>query len=186
MSLIFATQLTAVATAALAVLALAAASVAGMALSRQSRELALLTKQNERDIAERRQAQAAQVFTVVGDTRPDYARPYAENGSDYPVYDAQLWIAQPPTIAAVQDIGMIAPGGHAHLDRQIRDPDALAGIILTFRDAAGTRWIRLPDGTLKEQDHWNARDTAVAAARTLPRTAAAPGTRGDPVTPAPH
>jgi hypothetical protein len=48
MSLIFATQLTAVATAALAVLALAAAIVAGIALRKQSRELAILIAENRR------------------------------------------------------------------------------------------------------------------------------------------
>ena len=66
MSLIFATQLTAVATVALAVLALATAIVAGIALSKQSRQLTILAEQNDRDRAERHQAQAARVLPAGG------------------------------------------------------------------------------------------------------------------------
>ena len=106
MSLIFATQLTAVATVALAVLAIAAAIVAGIALSKQSRQLAILAGQDDRDIAERRQAQAAQVFTGVEDVRPRYAHPYAMNGSGFPVYDAQFWQTGPG--------GLSDPDGHRH------------------------------------------------------------------------
>jgi hypothetical protein len=100
MSLIIATQLTAVATVALAVLALAAAILAGLAFRKQSQEVAILAKQNDRDTAERRRAQAAQVYTVVVDRRPEYSPPYAQNGSDFPVYDAQFWRARPDGLTA--------------------------------------------------------------------------------------
>lgn len=62
MSLIFATQLTAIATLALAVLALAVAAFAGLAFRKQSQEVALLLEQNKRDTDERFRAQAARVF----------------------------------------------------------------------------------------------------------------------------
>jgi hypothetical protein len=180
MSLIFATQLTAVATIALAALALAAAIVAGVALSKQSRELTILAKQNDRDIAERHQAQAAQVFTGVEDVRPRYAHPYAKNGSDFPVYDAQLWQADSGVLSDPEDIGMIPPGGVAESGRQISYQEALKTTVLTFRDAAGARWIRMPDGTLKEQEHDTARDSILAVfGQALPASADPPGLAGD-------
>jgi hypothetical protein len=168
MSLIFATQLTAVATLALAVLALAAAIVAGIALSKQSRQLAILAKQDDRDIAERHKAQAARVYTVVQDKRPQYSHPYAQNGSDFPVYDAQFWRARPDGLTAPENLGMIPPGGRVVLNAQIRYADAL-GTILTFRDAAGASWIRMPDGTLEEQTRHTAGDSILAVlGRALP------------------
>jgi hypothetical protein len=163
MSLIFATQLTAVATLTLAVLAIAAAIVAGIALSKQSRQLAILAEQNDRDIAERRQAQAAQVFTGVEDNRPRYAHPYAQNGSDFPVYDAQFWQAGPGALSDPDDARMIPPGGGAVDRRDISYLDALANTVLTFRDAAGARWMRMPDGTIKEQERDTPGDSILAA-----------------------
>ena len=62
MSLIFATQLTDVATLALAASALAAAVLAGLAFRKQSQEVGLLLEQNRRDTEERHRAQAARVF----------------------------------------------------------------------------------------------------------------------------
>jgi len=68
MSLIFATQLTAVATLALAVLALAAAILAGLAFRKQFQEVGILIAQNrehqlalERDAAERHREHASRV-----------------------------------------------------------------------------------------------------------------------------
>jgi hypothetical protein len=162
MSLIFATQLTAVATVALAVLALAAGIVAGIALSKQSSQLAILAEQNDRDIAERHQAQAAQVFTGAEDIRHRYAHPYAKNGSDFPVYDAQFWQAAPGVLSDPENIGMIPPGGAAVNGRQISYREALETTVLTFRDAAGARWIRMPDGTIKEQERGTARESLLA------------------------
>jgi len=62
MSLIFATQLTAVATSVLAAFAIVTAVYAIRAFGEQSKEVAILAQQNERDIAERHQAQAARVL----------------------------------------------------------------------------------------------------------------------------
>lgn len=63
---------------------------------------------------------------------------------------------------------MIPPGGRVVLNRQIRYLDAVA-TILTFRDAAGARWIRMPDGTLEEQTRGTASDSIlVALGRPIP------------------
>jgi hypothetical protein len=177
MSLIFATQLTAVATVALAVLALAAAIVAGIALGKQSRQLAILAKQENRDIAERYKAQAARVYAAVEDKRPQYSRLLAENGSDFPVYDAQFWRPRPDGLTGPDNLGMIPANGRVTLGRPVYYED-LAKTVLTFRDAAGARWIRMPDGTLEEQTRDNAHDSILAAlGRPLPGPAApAPAT----------
>jgi hypothetical protein len=157
MSLIFATQLTAVATTALAGLALAAAILAALAFRKQSREVAILAEQNDRDTGERHRAQAARVFTAVTDRRPQLFGAYAKNGSDFPVYDAQFWRSGPDGPLATKYIGMIPPGTSSSTS-PLSYQAALA-TILTFRDAAGARWIRMPGGTLKEQT----RDTTVAS-----------------------
>jgi hypothetical protein len=50
--------------------------------------------------------------------------------------------------------------------------DALASTVLTFRDAAGARWIRMPDGTLKEQERDTAHNSILAAfSQALPAAA---------------
>jgi hypothetical protein len=144
MSLIFAAQLTAVATVALAALALAAAIVAGIALSKQSRQLAILAKQDDRDIADRHRSQATQVYTFVADPGPGYAHPRAENGSDFPVYDAQLWQAGPGGLSDPADIGMIPPGARGIDNRSIHYQDALANTVLTFRRPPVLRDTQLP------------------------------------------
>ena len=164
MSLIFATQLTAVATVALVVLALAAAIVAGIALSKQARELAILAEQNDRDIDERHHAQAARVFTGVQDARPRYAHPYAKNGSDFPVYDVQLWQAGPDGLSDHDGVRMIPPGGVARNGRHISYQDALENTVLTF-PGRGRRTLDTHAGqpTLKEQEHDTARDSILAA-----------------------
>jgi len=164
-------EITAIATVALVVLALAAAIVAGIALRKQSRELAILTKQNNRDIAERRRAQAARVYIVVEDHRPRYTHPYAVNGSDFPVYDAQFWQADPGGLSDPYDVGMIPPHLPGTDKRDLHYHDAVGNTVLTFRDAAGVCWIRMPDGTLREQEHNIAADSILAA---LGRPAATP------------
>jgi len=162
--------ITAIATAGLLIGAVITAIYAARAFSKQSREVAILGEQNDRDIDERHRAQAARVFTGVEDVRPRYAHPYAKNGSDFPVYDAQFWQAGPGGLSDPEDVGMIPPGLSAVSSRPVSYQDALANTILTFRDAAGARWIRMPDGTLKEQT----RDTAArdsildAVAETTP------------------
>ena len=157
MSLLVATQLTAVATAALAVLALAAAILASLAFSKQSQEVAILLKQSERDAADRRKAQAAQIFIA---TPPDSERPdtpYAHNASNLPIYEAKFWYSGQYSLSgygnpasAASDLGTIKPGEAKGPNLRYADEWALAHTILTFRDAAGVHWTRMPDGTLKE------------------------------------
>jgi len=146
MSLIFATQLTAVATSVLAAFAIVTAVYAIRAFGEQSKEVAILAQQNERDIAEPHQAQTARVFIGVDDTRPRYSNPYAKNGSDFPVYDAQIWRAHPSGLTAPVDFGMIPPGDRSALNAQVRYQYALSSVRISWysegidiRDCR-TRW----------------------------------------------
>ena len=116
------------------------------------------------------------MYTFVADPGPGYAHPRAENGSDFPVYDAQLWQAGPGGLSDPADIGMIPPGGRGIDNRSIHYQDALANTVLTFRDAAGARWIRMPDGNLTNQTRDTARETVLAAfGQALPAPADPPG-----------
>lgn len=169
------TWISAVATIGLLIGAIITANYAINAFRKQAKEVAILAEQNDRDIADRRQAQAARVYTVVEDRRPGYAHPYARNGSDFPVYDAQFWQAGPGGLSEPGNAVMIPPDGRVVDNRDISYPDALANTVLTFRDAAGARWIRMPDGTLEEQVRDTARDSILAAlGRPIP--AAEPAT----------
>jgi hypothetical protein len=153
MSELFAVQLTAVATLALAVLALATAVLAGLAFLKQSREVGLLLEQNQRDIDDRRRAQASRVFLSV--TRDDNAgtlpNPYVRNASDMPVYEARIW---PGTGTAtgeeIENLETILPGETIPATRWLTAGAAARFTILTFRDAAGRYWKRYPNGHLVE------------------------------------
>jgi hypothetical protein len=151
MSVLFATQLTAVATAALAVLALAAAILASLAFWKQSQEVAILLKQSERDAADRRKAQAAQIFIATPPDPEQPAIPYAHNASSLPVYEAKFWYRGQYGASAASDLGTIKPGEAKGPNLRYTDEYALANTILKFRDAAGVHWTRMPDGTLIEQ-----------------------------------
>lgn len=178
MSLIFATQLTAVATLALAILALVAAGLAGFAFWRQSQEVGLLLEQNKRDIAERRRAQASRVFpAVVGDPPrpPQLIHPYAHNASDLPIYETQIWYAEPSgDISGPESVGMIMPAGEATAGKVFVFGDALKTITLTFRDATGVLWVRLPGGYLTEQAGPTPRDSIAAALEAVSSSPPAP------------
>lgn len=73
MSLLAATQLTAVATAILAGGAIVTSIFAILAFGKQSKEVALLQQQAKRDIDERRRAQAAKVYLEVNTRAPAVA-----------------------------------------------------------------------------------------------------------------
>jgi hypothetical protein len=140
MSLIFATQLTALATLGLAVLAPAAAVVAGLALRKQSRELTILAAENKRQAAERRRAQASSVFIGPPIRGIRMVQASAQNGSSFPVHDAQFWYYGPDGLSGPEDLGMIMPGPVGINGRQMRYEEAVERAILTFRDAEGLRW----------------------------------------------
>src|ERR1017187_1558655 len=93
MSLIAATQITAVATAVLALFAIVTAVFAFLAFGKQSQEVGLLLEQATREAEDRRKAQAAKVFVAIGGLTPDMAELVRlVNSSDQPIYDlAASW-----------------------------------------------------------------------------------------------
>jgi hypothetical protein len=142
------------------------------AFREQSKEVAILVRESERQADERRIAQAAQVFT--GSPQPAGAGagtvPYAENASDLPIYDAKFWYpgvsGVPGGLSAPDELGVIMPrkkirgtGSVIYSSREL----AVSDVILTFRDAAGVRWIRMPDGALNQQSCATARQSVLAA-----------------------
>jgi hypothetical protein len=141
-------EITAIATAALAAFAVVTAVFAFLAYRKQSQEVGVLLAQNEREAIERRIAQASHVFTGLPRDAPHY--PYAKNGSDFPIFDAQLWYCEPSGASGPYDLGMIEPGATAKSPQKI-PAGTRPGIILTFRDAAGILWRRMPDGSFTQQ-----------------------------------
>lgn len=151
MSEIFTAQVIAVANLVLAIFAIVTASFAFLAFRKQSQEVAILLEQNKREESERRRAQASRVF-VAADPHPgSVVSPYAHNASDFPIYEAQIWQAEPREVSGPDDLGTIFPGKSAASKHEFAFRDALIRTVLTFRDSQGVRWIRMPDGTLSEQ-----------------------------------
>ena len=163
--------ITAIATVGLLAGAIVTAIYAARAFSKQAKEVAILTGENKRQADERRRAQAVRVFT--GAPQPPrrveqadpilMTVPYARNASDLPIYDAQLWCSG---LSDSHDLGMILPGkkisGGDRVLYRSRE-QAVSSVILTFRDAAGLRWIRMPDGALSEQTRAIARESVQVA-----------------------
>ena len=167
-------EIAAIATAALAAFAIITALLAFLAYRKQKREVGVLLEQHDRDVSERRIAQAARVFTVVPRGSNSTALPSAKNASDLPVFDAQFWYSEPDGASGPDDLGRIMPGDMAGLpdkaahririgSRDLGEESGFARTILTFRDAAGVRWIRMPDGALEEQSCATARESALVA-----------------------
>jgi hypothetical protein len=166
MSLIFATQLTAVATAALGVFAIVTAVFAFLAYRKQAQEVGLLLKENEREAVERRRAQAERVFVGAPQSPGRVVSPYAMNASDLPVFGTQLWFIDSGSLSDPEDLGVILPGDQPGTDARAFDDaeDALAHTILTFRDATSRRWVRLTDGR-RSDEHRAARKPALSVQR---------------------
>lgn len=143
--------ITAIATGLLAIFAFVTAILAYRAFRKQSKEVSILVKQSNREADERRKAQAKGVFIGVPPRSVRLVQPYAKNASDYPVFDAQFWYSGPSRLSGPDDLGIIMPGPVGLNGRQMSYDDALEHAILTFRDAEGVRWIRMPGGVLKEQ-----------------------------------
>jgi hypothetical protein len=168
------TWISAIATIGLLIGAVVTARYAIRAFHEQAKEVAILTEQNDRDIAERRRAQAARVFTCIPSDPPFRISPYAKNTSDAPVYEAQFWYTRHGGLTAPEDLGMIAPGSTAPdtIGRRFSEAEALERTILTFRDANTVRWIRMPDRVLIEQECDTTHDSVLAAlGRPLPAPA---------------
>jgi hypothetical protein len=203
MSVAFATQLTAVATLALALLALATAVLAFMAWGKQSREvrdqaemlrvqseqLAEARKVNaeqirvlglqaeefrqaaadpERDLQERRRAQAAMVYmwtapahvAVDGVGSPEMTlEAYVRNTSPQPIYDVQFtWqiitADRRKIVGGTECEAPLMPLAMSSA-RAPRTPGVLvdrpyADAAVTFRDRAGVWWRTEPSGHLEE------------------------------------
>lgn len=146
-----ATLLSAIATVVLAVFAIVTARYARRAFLKQSQEVGILLEQNERDKAERRKAQAARVFLAADQDADHLVRPYVKNASDFPVYDARISYTDLDT-ADREHLGMIMPSGTRSAAREFSsDLEALDCTSVTFRDAAGVWWTRMPRGELTDE-----------------------------------
>jgi hypothetical protein len=157
------TWIIAIATLGLLIGAIITAVYAARAFGTQTEEVGLLIEERKREVDERRKAQAAQIFT--GAPRPaEFGTvPYARNASDSPIYDAQFWYSDLPD---PDDLGMIPPGEEISGSGRViysSAENAISDLILTFRDAAGFQWIRMPDGALSEQSRPTARESVQAA-----------------------
>lgn len=163
MSDIFAVQLTAAATLALAVLALATAVLAFMAWRKQSREvsdqaemlrlqaaeLRQVSAEREREARERHRAQAAQVYL-----RFEYISPTYDADPAQPVHGVRVrWLLNgKPYEHYYETTATVMPGGEHEVtidlppDRASRDFSVSA----IFSDRAGTWWQTWPYGHLEE------------------------------------
>ena len=140
--------------------AVAAAVAGGIALRQLRAQLAV----NRQDADDRRRAQAAQVY--IGPPLSPDLPVYVKNGSELPVYDAQLWYVDPDGVSQNADeLGMILPADNAAGNRH--GSDLVTRAFLTFRDSNSVRWIRYSNGTLKEQTANSARDNAVAGLKRV-------------------
>jgi hypothetical protein len=137
--------------------------LAGLAFWKQSREVTILVQENERQAAERRRAQAVSVYIGLPVRGIRLVQPSAQNAGGLPVFDAQFWYSGPDGLSDPDELGMIMPGPVGINGRQMRYEEAVQSAILTFRDAEGVRWIRMADGTLKEQTRATARESILAA-----------------------
>lgn len=170
MSMIFATQITAVATAVLGAFAFATAVLAYLAWRSQSGEIRSLREGKMQEAEERRWAQARRVYIemkvlqgvgehpgreyAAGRTpRPPAITATVHNTGDRPVYDVRIhWVnLNPVTQAGVEDQARtVGPAGHAERERVIPGGVATENFIPVgyFRDAAGLRWTVTPNGYL--------------------------------------
>jgi hypothetical protein len=147
MSLIAATQFTAVATAVLALFAFVTAVFAFLAFRKQSKEVGLLQQQATREAGERRKAQAVQVFVAVGGLTPDMTDEVRlVNSSGQPIYDlAASWADG----AELQRVPHLMPGDvYPFFTAAPADAAAPPVVWLDFRDAAGLRWRTTSQGQL--------------------------------------
>jgi hypothetical protein len=78
------------------------------------------------------------------------------NSSDQPVYDVEFYWRRGSASHGEpnpEPLGILMPGEREEKSRDFPSETnmAVSGAILRFRDAAGVRWIRRPDGGLSEQ-----------------------------------
>jgi hypothetical protein len=149
MSLLAATWTAAGATVGLFIGAIVTAVYAIRAFRKQSEEVRLLQEQAERDIEQRRRAQASGVFISV-EPRPLEDNPQNEaacirNTSAQPVYDIVLGLGE----TGDQRWPVLLPG--REVVRHGLGTDFAGGkrpVWATFRDSVGVRWRTAADGQL--------------------------------------
>jgi hypothetical protein len=150
-------------------LAVVIAAVGGWIALSQLRSQQDVLKQDAED---RRRAQAARVFVGAPRDLVRLVGAYAKNASDFPIYEAQLWYLGSAGLSEPDDLGTILPGEAPSGPQRYGFDETLVRTILTFRDANGVRWIRIPDGVLEEQSAGTACESVLARLRPVP-----PGTR---------
>jgi hypothetical protein len=132
-------------------------------LELQARELRESLDERIREAELRHRAQASRVFVGVMPDQPGLVAPFAENASEFPICSAQFWFSGPEGLSGPDDLGVIMPRRQATVTPKLSADEALARIILTFRDADDIPWVRMADGTLKEQTGNTVRESVLAA-----------------------
>jgi hypothetical protein len=135
-------------------------------LDLQAVELRESTDQRKRETEERHRAQASRIFITQElsvTTRPDYAKwggkpsfvAAVVNSSDQPIYDAEFrWHVGTAGHGEPnpEPLGIIMPGAQVRGTREF-PPGAtmdVSGAVVRFTDANQVRWLRRPDGYLRE------------------------------------
>jgi hypothetical protein len=142
-------------------------------LELQAKDLAESLAERQQDREQRRQAQAARVFILQEVIPPEsrVANVYVEtkdgeplrplvaarvhNKSDQPIYDAEvLWRRGSASWGEPnpEPLPVIMPDSEVQTSREFPEDTNFdrSGAIVRFRDAAGVRWVRRPDGVLSE------------------------------------
>lgn len=170
MSLIFATQLTAVATVVLAVFAIITAIVAGCAFWVQSRQLEAELGERSREAEERRREQAVQVYvwqdppaiaSAVEAAVEVRVTAHVRNASQQPVYEVRFaWLLQgvpygagsvraAPLMPGEEEANpAVVPLGPGADPLSPKPADIIAEVV--FRDRAGLWWRSCADGWLEK------------------------------------
>jgi hypothetical protein len=153
MSLLAATQFTAIATAILAAGAMVTSVFAYLAFRKQSAEVGLLQRQAARDSEQRRRDQAAHVFAWAEqrpyDDDPGDMRAAAclRNTSRQPVYNIRLGRG---TTGEQTKLVLLPGEDHVILGAGSRVADGTSLVWAEFRDAHDVRWRTDSVGELKE------------------------------------
>lgn len=172
MSLVVATEITAIATAALAFFAIITTGFAYFAFRAQSTQVSILKCQEEQATEHRRRGQAARLYLTELASPAQAAIPdsvqmpggrvargpsvtvTAHNTSEQPVYDLGIhWVdwATTAQAGAADQLGTLGPGDNAESERELPGNVIIGRFhaVAYFRDAAGLRWTLTTDGQLK-------------------------------------
>jgi hypothetical protein len=137
-------------------------------LGLQASELRESLAERKREAQHQHRAQASRVYLGAAQTFADSASSRVINASDFPIYGTQLWYQEEQLLEGPDELGSIVPRqdmctSHYYTCKQfVSEADALAKTILTFRDSASVRWVRLPDGTIEEQSLPTTRESVLA------------------------